>query len=257
MKDAERQANFRDHFGGAAPAYAAYRPRYPAALFAALASLAPARRRAWDCATGSGQAAIGLAEHIAEVIATDASGAQLAAAQPHPRVRYQRAPAEACGLPARFADLVTVAQALHWLDRPAFYEEARRVLVPGGVLAVWCYGLLTIGPGVDELILEFYHETVGPYWPPERMHVESGYRTLDFPFVELALPPVVMEAAVTLEEVVGYLGTWSAVLRYREARGDDPLRSLVDRLRARWGNPPERRRTARWDLAVRAGRLAV
>ncbi|HZI22187.1 MAG TPA: class I SAM-dependent methyltransferase [Gemmatimonadales bacterium] len=248
------RADFRDRFGGAAPAYAAYRPRYPAALFTALATLAPARCRAWDCATGSGQAAIGLAEYFDEVIATDASAAQLAAAQAHPRVRYGRAPAEASGLPARSVDLVTVAQALHWLDTPAFYAEVRRVLVPGGVLAVWCYGLVTIGSGVDELIGDFYHETVGPYWPPERAHVESGYRTIDFPFAELVLPPLVMEAAVTLEELAGYLGTWSAVLRYREARGRDPIPALVERLRAPWG-AAERRRTARWDLAVRAGRL--
>jgi len=78
---------FRDRFAAAAPAYAAFRPRYPAALFAALADQAPGHHVAWDCATGSGQAAIGLAEHFAQVVATDASAAQLAAALAHPRVR--------------------------------------------------------------------------------------------------------------------------------------------------------------------------
>ena len=78
--------SFRDHFASAAPAYAAFRPRYPAALFAALAEHAPGRHVAWDCATGSGQAAIGPAEHFEQVVATDASAAQLAAALAHPRV---------------------------------------------------------------------------------------------------------------------------------------------------------------------------
>lgn len=247
--------SFRDRFASAAPAYAAFRPRYPAALFAALAGHAPGHHMAWDCATGSGQAAIGLAEHFALVEATDASAAQLAAALPHPRVHYRQAPAEASGLAPRSVELVTVAQALHWLDRPAFYAEVRRVLAPGGVVAAWCYGLVELGPALDEPIRAFYERTVGPYWPPERALVDSGYRTIDFPFAELAPPPITMEAELTLAELGGYLGTWSAVLSYRSARGHDPVAPLLDRLRVEWGGP-ERRRTARWPLALRAGRVA-
>jgi SAM-dependent methyltransferase len=248
-------SEFRDHFAQAAPAYATFRPRYPAALFAALAAQAPARHLAWDCATGSGQAAIGLAEHFERVVATDASEAQLAAALPHPRVRYHRATAEASGLPAGSVALVTVAQALHWLDRPAFYAEARRVLVPNGVIAVWTYGLIEIGPAVDELIRSFYARTVGPYWPPERALVETGYRTIDFPFAELPLPALHMEGELTLEQLGGYLGTWSAVLRYRTAQGRDPVPELLERVRPHWGGP-ERARSVRWPLASRAGRVA-
>jgi SAM-dependent methyltransferase len=247
-------SQFRDQFAPAAPAYATFRPRYPAALFAALVAYAPARHLAWDCATGSGQAAIGLADHFEQVVATDASEAQLAAALPHPRVRYQRASAEASGLPPRSVALVTVAQALHWLDRPAFYAEVKRVLVPDGVIAVWTYGLIEIGPDVDELIRTFYDRTVGPYWPPERALVETGYRTIDFPFAELHLPTVHMEAALTLEQLGGYLGTWSAVLRYRAAQGRDPVPELLELLRTRWGGPA-RARTVRWPLASRVGRV--
>jgi len=212
---------------------------------------------AWDCATGSGQAAIGLAEHFAQVVATDASAAQLAAALAHPHVRYRQASADASGLAPQSVQLVTVAQALHWLDRPGFYAEARRVLVPGGVVAAWCYGLLELGAGgLDEPIHAFYERTVGPYWPPERALVDAGYRTIDFPFAELPLPPVTMEAELTLTQLGGYLGTWSAVLRYRSARGHDPVAPLLDRLGPEWGGP-ERRRLARWPLGIRAGRVAA
>ena len=245
----------RDHFAPAAPAYADFRPRYPAALFAALASLAPTRHLAWDCATGSGQAALGLAEHFEQVVATDASEAQLRAALPHPRVRYGRAPAEASGLVARSVALVTVAQALHWLDRPGFYAEARRVLVPDGLVAVWSYGLIEIGPDLDPLIRTFYGRTVGPYWPPERALVDTGYRTLEFPFAELSLPAFQMETELTLEQLGGYVGTWSAVLRYRDAHGRDPVPELLEQMRAHWGGP-DRARTVRWPLASRVGRVA-
>lgn len=245
---------FRDQFGSVGPAYAEFRPRYPPPLFRALAAIAPARRLAWDCATGSGQAALGLAEHFDEVVATDASEAQLRAAVAHPRVYYRQAPAQTSGLASGTVDLVTVAQALHWLDRPAFYAEVRRVLAPGGVLAAWCYGLVEISRDVDALVHAFYAETVGAYWPPERRLVESGYRTIEFPFVEFPLPPLAIEAELTLEELAGYIGTWSAVLRYRAAIGADPVGPLLDRVRRPWGSPSARR-LARWPLTVHAGRV--
>src|SRR5258708_34301683 len=175
-------SQFRDQFAQAAPAYATFRPRYPAALFGALAAHAPARHLAWDCAPGSGQAAIGLAEPFEPVVATDASEAQLAAALPHPRVRYQRATADASGLSASSVALVTVAQALHWLDRPAFYAEARRVLMPNRGVPLWTYGLIEIGPGGDALLGTFYEPTVDPAWPPEPALVETGSRTTNLPF---------------------------------------------------------------------------
>lgn len=246
--------SFRDHFSAAAPAYAAFRPRYPAALFTALARLAPGRALAWDCATGSGQAALGLAEHFERVVATDASAAQLGAALPYPRVTYRLAPADASGLAKRSVDLVTVAQALHWLDRDAFYGEARRVLVPNGLVAAWCYALLQIEPAVNSVINAFYRDTVGPYWPPERALTETGYRTVVFPFDEIPFPPMWMTADWTLAELGGYVRTWSAVLRHDAATGKDAVAALLAALEPLWG-PIDRPRTVRWPLAVRVGRV--
>jgi SAM-dependent methyltransferase len=195
---------------------------------------------------------VGLAAHFDEVAATDGSDAQLALAEPHPRVRYSRALADASGLPDGWASLVTVAQALHWFDLAAFYAEARRVLRPGGLLAVWNYNLMEIEPALDGPIQAFYRDTVGPYWPGERRIVEEGYRNLPFPFDEVPVPPQRMEAEWTLGEVARYLGTWSATLRYRDARGHDPVETLVAGLAEIWG-APETKRTVRWPLEVRAG----
>jgi SAM-dependent methyltransferase len=216
----------------------------------------PGRELAWDCATGSGQAAIGLARRFERVIATDASPQQIAAANavaPHPRVEYRVAPAEASGLDAGSADLVTVAQALHWFDLPAFYAEARRVLRPQGLLAAWSYGHPVLGePQADAVFQRFYAETVVPYWPPERALVDDAYRTIDFPFEELEAPTFEMRTEWPLAALLGYVGTWSATTRFRKARGSDPVPELRRELAAVWGDP-ETRREISWPLAIRVG----
>jgi SAM-dependent methyltransferase len=246
---------FADHFSSLAPAYAAARPRYPPALFAYLASLAPSRRRAWDCGAGSGQAALELAAFFDEVTATDASAEQLAQMPSHPRVTRRAAPAEASGIPAASMDLVTVAQALHWFDVTAFFKAARRALAPGGVLAVWCYGLQRVGDDdIDVMLERFYHETVGPYWLPERRLVETGYRTLPFPFDELPAPALEMAHDWTLAELAAYLHTWSATARFVLSEGYDPVAPLADRLAPLWGSVSGARRRIRWPLSLRLGR---
>lgn len=243
-----------DHFSSVAAGYARYRPGYPAALYEWLASLPAGRSLAWDCATGSGQAAVGLAVHFERVVATDMSASQVAEATAHPRVEYRVAPADASGLPDGAADLITVAQALHWLDLPAFYAEVRRVLAPGGAVAAWCYNLLDVDPRVNAVIGRYYSQVVGAYWPPERRLLEAGYRTVPFPFRELEPTRFEMTADWRLDHLLGYLATWSATERYRRVRGEDPVAEVAADLRAAWGDPDEVR-PVRWPLHLRVGYL--
>jgi SAM-dependent methyltransferase len=246
---------FDDHFAPVAGAYADFRPTYPAALFDWLAGIAPDRELAWDCACGSGQASVDLAARFERVVATDASAAQLAGAAAHARIEYRLAAAEASGLPDAAADLITVAQALHWFDRPRFYAEVCRVLKPGGVLAAWTYGVQTLADErVNAHVQHFYREIVGPYWPPERALVETGYRSLDFPFAELAVPAFAMTADWNLPRLLGYFASWSATGRYIQARGEDPVAALAERLTQAWGDPGATRLVT-WPLAIRAGRI--
>ncbi|HZF25181.1 MAG TPA: class I SAM-dependent methyltransferase [Steroidobacteraceae bacterium] len=246
--------SFKDHFSQQARDYAAYRPGYPDALFAQLAAVTVQHQRVWDCATGNGQAAIGLAEHFAHVVATDASVQQLKNRRDHPRVDYCAGLAEAAPLADACCDLVTVAQSVHWFAFERFYAEVRRVLRPRGVLALWTYELLRVRADIDALVDHFYEKVVGPYWPPERHYIEAGYRTIPFPFEELRLPSIVLETHWRFDQVMKYLGTWSAVQRCRDATGSDPLPAVEAQLQPLWGGA-EVVCNVRWPLHLRVGRI--
>lgn len=246
-------SKFCDHFAPVSNSYADFRPTYPPRLFAWLASLVQRRDLAWDCGAGSGQASVDLAAYFDRVVATDASQAQIDSAAPHPRIEYRVASAEASGLPDTSVDLITVAQALHWFNLAGFYTEVKRVLRPSGVLAVWTYGVLSVEGGpVDTLVQHFYHDTVGPYWPIERALVETGYRSLPFPFAEIDAPLFSMEAFWTLPQLLGYFRSWSATGRFAAAHGYDPVYSLEEQLKPMWGDATQRRHVT-WPLSLRVG----
>jgi SAM-dependent methyltransferase len=243
---------FKDHFSRQAADYARFRPRYPRSMFEYLGSISPMRKLAWDCATGSGQAAVELAEVFDWVIATDASESQIANAERHERIEYRIAPAEENGLPSRNFDLVMVAQALHWLNHERFYPEVRRVLKENGVFAASAYNLLHSEQAIDEIVNRYYYEIVGPFWPPERALIER-FATIPFPFSEINTPTFEIEAQWDLEHLIGYLRSWSSTQRFIAATNRNPLDEIADELRQAWGDPKQARRIV-WPLTLRIGR---
>ena len=244
--------SFNDHFSHAAAGYAAYRPRYPAALFDWLAEQVSQRGEVWDAGCGNGQAAIDLAERFAHVTATDPSATQIEHTAPHPRISYRIGTAEESGLDDSVFNLVTAAQALHWFNIPAFFAEARRVMKADGVLAVWTYREPELDDSLADKELQDFAQRIHPYWPPERAIVESGYRTVAFPFEEIKAPRFDMEHMATRDAVVGYVRTWSATRRYIEQNGNDPVAELEQRLAAVW--PDQEQRQLSWELHMRVGR---
>ncbi len=246
--------NFKDHFSGHAGDYARYRPDYPDALFEFLAKSVKAHELAWDCGTGNGQAALGLAGYFDRVIATDPSQAQLRNAVRHKNIEYFTAPAEQTEIPSRSVDLITVAQALHWFHFDAFYREASRVLKPDGLLAAWCYGLSRINPDVDKVVHHYYKNIVGAYWPPERHYIDEKYRTVPFPFLELPVPEFYMKAEWDMNDLIGYLHTWSATRLCERKNEQNPI-DIVRRALARAWGPETARLTVRWPIYLRLGRV--
>ncbi|MBL8508778.1 MAG: class I SAM-dependent methyltransferase [Chitinimonas sp.] len=241
--------SFQDHFSNQSAAYAQFRPHYPASLFTWLAQVVHNTGLAWDVATGNGQAALALAEHFQQVVATEPSAGQLANAPSHPHIVYRQEAAERSSLAAGSADLITVAQALHWFDLDAFMAEADRVLKPGGVLAIWCYEVFATEPAIDAIVADYYHHVVGAYWPPERRWLEQGYASLAMPYPRLPVPELDMVLMWTLDALIGYLGTWSATQRYKEDKQHDPLPALRKQLAPLWGDAPRR---VSWPLRLHA-----
>ena len=245
---------FADHFSEKSALYAAARPTYHAALFAAIAERSPGRDTAWDCATGSGQAAVGLAAHFGRVEATDASAQQVANAAAHPRIRYSVQPAERTDFADGAFDAVTVAQALHWFDLDRFYAEVRRVLRPGGIIAAWAYDWSSVTPAVDSAVQRHLLVKIRPYWPRQVDLLQKGFMHIPFPFAPVELPAAKIEMAWTLPQYLAYLETWSATRAYVAEHGRGVIDETESAMRKAWGDVEIRPVTMA--LHVRCGRHA-
>src|SRR5262249_52421729 len=110
-----------------------------------------------------------------------------------------------------------------------------------------------ITPAVDAVIDELYEGYLGPYWEPERKLVEVGYRTVAFPFPEIAAPPFEMKLRWNRQDLVGYLGTWSPLQKYAEENGASALEAVRPALEKAWGGNGARE--VAWPLSVRAFRV--
>ncbi|MCW4465158.1 class I SAM-dependent methyltransferase [Glutamicibacter sp. MNS18] len=234
--------------------YARYRPRYPERLVGQLVSLAPGRSVAVDVGCGNGQLTTMLAEHFDEVIGVDPSRDQIAHAVAHERARYLVAPAEDLPVSDACADLVTVAQAAHWFDLPRFYTEARRIAVPGAIIALLTYGEPILPSGLNPRFLRFARDEVGGYWPAEIRHVQQAYRSLHFPFDEVEMEPVDIELQLDLPQFLGYLSTWSAVRAAAAAGQGHLLEGFASELGQLWEDP-QRVRSVLMPLHLRVGHL--
>lgn len=248
---------FKDYFSKQANDYRNYRPHYPESLFEYLAGLVPDRQRAWDCATGNGQVALGLTPHFQKIYATDASEKQISHAFDHDKINYSVAVAEKVGLGNQSIDLITVAQAVHWFNLEKFYQEVQRVSKPGGIIALWGYWYFELPPEenhIDQMSRNFFTTVVDQYWAEEIKLLIQNYQTIPFPFAELKTPILKIETQWNMEEFLGYLNTWSAIQKLIAVQSHEPILEFSKRLVEAWGDP-ERKIIFQWPLHMRVGRI--
>lgn len=241
----------KDNFSAQASDYSKFRPTYPQEMIDYILSFVSQKRAALDVATGNGQVAVLLSPHFEEVFATDISQKQLDNAGHRPNITYRLESAENTKFSDNQFDLITVAQAIHWFDFDKFYDEAKRILKPDGVIAVMGYGLFITNPESDKIILNFYESIIGPYWDAERKYIDDNYTTIPFPFDEQPGKAFNNAATWNFEQLAGYLETWSAVQHYKNANGTNPVEIIRDELKQSWENSNKQ---VTFPLLLRVGR---
>lgn len=244
---------FKDLFSDKSKDYKNFRPTYPSQLFDYLADLVNEHELAIDIGTGNGQAATELTRHFNKVLATDPSAQQISEATSHPKIEFSVGTAEKINAPDESANLITVAQAFHWFKHDLFFREAKRVLKPDGVLAIWVYGLCSISPEIDSSVFNLYEQILGPYWEPERKLLEENFKNIKFPFEEISAQSFAMEKSWSLDDFLGYLSTWSALKKYQNATNHKPLPDMRDELLKHW--PAQEIRQVRWQISPRVFRV--
>lgn len=246
-------SSFKDLFSVQASNYAKYRPNYSEELFKYLSSLTEQHKLAWDVGCGNGQASVELAKFYKLVAATDPSAKQIEAGIPKNNIQYTVGSAESSHLNNQSVDLITVAQAFHWFKQPQFFAEVQRVTKPKAVLAIWCYELAQVNAEVDAKVMELYEGVLGSYWEKERKLVEEGYRNEKIPFDEIKAPQFKLHADWSLDHLVGYFSTWSALQTYIKKNGVNPLENFYPELKKIWGSDAAKPIT--WNLSLRVFRV--
>jgi SAM-dependent methyltransferase len=224
----------KDRFSNHSKQYAVFRPTYPQALYDFILSHVNEKNLAWDCGCGNGQVARDLSNRFKKVEATDVSAKQIENAVPKENILYSVARAEQTLFKDSTFDLITVGQALHWFDIPKFFAEVKRVGKPNGIIAVWGYGLLKINAVIDKSINHFYKEVVGPYWDKERKLVDEQYTKIEFPFKEILSPSFDFSFHWTLDQLHGYLSTWSSVQKFIATHDTNPVDDLIKAIEPHW-----------------------
>lgn len=247
----------KDNFSVRSADYSKFRPQYPNELVEEILKHVSNHERCWDCATGNGQLAKLLSGYFEHVEATDISEKQLSEAIHLPNVHYSISRAEQTTFPDLHFDLITVGQAVHWFDHEEFNQEAKRVGKNGCLVALIGYGLMFTDDTFDELLWSFYTEAIGEYWDAERKFIDDAYRTIPFPFEQISpIQDFAINVDWNINQLQGYLGTWSSVNKFIKANGLDPVEPFIMKVLSSGVWLQDEVKPVRFPLFVKLGRIS-
>lgn len=220
--------------------YSKYRPTYPKSVIETIASYVTNRGGslgvALDVACGSGQSTFYLKDTFKKIIGVDISKAQLEEANSKCRaqnihnIQFRLGSAMELPVESESVDVVTTAQALHWLDIDGFFAECRRVLKHKGCLAVYGYGnVCLVNKQCNILVSNFYRNTLKGCWHDARCHIDEEYRSIHLPFSNTQRIDMSMPYSTTLEAFIGYVSSWSGYQKYCE---DHPENKVLEDMSA-------------------------
>lgn len=242
----------KDLFSGHAKDYAAFRPVYPKTLYDFIYQFVEQFDKAWDGGTGNGQVARVLAESFTKVHATDISIQQIENAFTAPNIQYHLAGVEQTDFSNDSFDLITIGQAIHWFDRDQFYKEVNRVGKHRGIIAAFGYNPVRFSPAFDEALNRFYYDVIYPYWDKARKVVEDQYQSISFPFEEMEAPEFKIRLDWSIQDLQGYINTWSAVQAFINKNGYNPVDEFVEGVKPLWTKESE---SVYFPVFLRIGRI--
>jgi SAM-dependent methyltransferase len=160
---------FEPRFGHAADDFQRYRPDYPQPLYDRILAEASGQNRkcAMDLGAGTGIVTAHLVRNFREVVAVEPDAAMAAKiGELFPQVIIRNTTAEDCPQAAETVDLVTIANALHWMEADRVLANVHGWLRTGGLLAVFDRPLPKATPDIDAITRAEFRGPWKPYRDP-------------------------------------------------------------------------------------------
>lgn len=223
-------------FGLSHGAYRQFRPSYPTRLYErVLDQLGSRRERAVDLGAGTGLVSAVLVEHFEQVIAVEPDAGMAAHVRetaPGAVIRTQAA--EQVVLEPRSVDLVTCANAFHWMNGPAVAAAVTSWLREGGLFAGWRYPMPSMPAAIEDLVRDELRRWLAHADPRglDMRGMQTSFAAQ--PEIELLADEVITNpVTMSVEGLIGFLRSVSFVAAFLCSLPPPEAETYVETLGAR------------------------
>ncbi|XP_055898627.1 putative methyltransferase DDB_G0268948 [Biomphalaria glabrata] len=227
-----------------AQAYAAYRPKYPQALFDAIMTYhdevtTNGRSMALDVCCGPGQSTLPLVPLFEKVVGVDISQDLL---DHMPKdipnlTTYMCAAEDLSMIESQSVDLVTTGASLHWLNTDKFFKEVKRILKPGGTFAAYMVHSEDLCNEEANNAYKEFLVTMKDYLTSRTLLISNKYETIDVHFDCLKRMDIPVMDEMTIDHFKCYMASfhfWSEYCKVNPT--SNVLQDFVTRLQTIFGS---------------------